>query len=172
MATVCWGSLLQWLVLKARQTPRQWWCHCTRAAVSISLHVLKFFHSLRQALSLAQLVNRTFLYVHRLSCRGYDEEQSRKPEQTGNWGNNHSSPWAWTTNSPSFSTGIVEWAKYASASENCRAWGEARRACHQPTCQFRGWRFSRVLAYFARSTTPEENEKLLVVYSEPVNSTG
>ena len=51
--------------------------------MSISLNVLKFSHSLRQAPSLAQLVNRTFLYVHRLSSRGYDEEKSRKPEQTG-----------------------------------------------------------------------------------------
>ena len=54
--------------------------------MSISLNVLKFSHSLRQALSLAQLVNRTFFYVHRLSSRGYDEEKSRKPEQTGDWG--------------------------------------------------------------------------------------
>ena len=28
------------------------------------------------------------------------------------------------------------------------------------------------LAYFARSTTLKENERLLIVYSEPVNSTG
>ena len=54
--------------------------------MSISLNVLKFFHSLRQALSLAQLVNRTFFYVHRLSSREYDEEKSIKPGQTGDWG--------------------------------------------------------------------------------------